>query len=803
MKPPGVHDTTSSLPQIQQTADKLSLQTPRMELEWDLTRGGILVFLKDRRSGATLLDARQRAPAPDLVLAVSSALEEEPHDVRLSACKSTRARVFAVEDRATVRIEFESSSEELRILRTVEIRADSPWISETVALQNRTARDLIIDRYPKWEPRGGAVAGDLYDYRVKPGGVDYVLNGIRIGEDWKDDEYVTPACGYPFFHNHGRFAEMGDTEINLVAGHHGAILPGVMAWNAKRQAGLLLAVIHDRSLCYVHMAGDAPNRSGTLSARVWWARWLSPDEKQTAATFHLVPFAGDYVDLLVEFRDWLAKNHGLRAPADLSPVMEKLFIGALPGILPVALNHFEKLKPYVDAVAAVGCTAVWVGGHWRDAADLIPGALLSRCQPVTQDGRYAITPRFGGESAHRALRDYIRRKGLCHVVWITGYGLTAFDSIYKQHPEAFVVMRRPIEVRRENPDWHGFDFGLGRDNCWIYPPFGGPTVGSDTTNRIWRAFWLYNQEYWAAHGVDGVFFDSFNPMPPNYALRPWPGQISQEIIHLQREARRRARKVNPNYFTFTEGGGGRMATVNDFTHTWHGCDAPPLPPFRKAPLSPEEEAAFLRDEELTMIPGAWTWRSLADGSHQGRPWDMSRTRPRMLYSLFSKCVPILPLFTRNANGRPIKTQTEYWTGAFEVTPADQPHADDVKTWKSIGDLWKLRQAHPELRSGEMALRAAKADDRAVHALLRVKGPDVSVLAINFREQAVTCKLAVDLKAAGLDVRANLKPRDLLREADLPACTGEQLEQGLTVTIPPRDAVLIKFRGETAEAKPKP
>ena len=35
-----------------------------------------------------------------------------------------------------------------------------------------------------------------------------------------------------------------------------------------------------------------------------------------------------------------------------------------------------------------------------------------------------------------------------------------------------------------------------------------------------------------------------------------------------REARRLARQANPDFFSFTEGGGYLMATVNDFTHTW-------------------------------------------------------------------------------------------------------------------------------------------------------------------------------------------------------------------------------------------
>ena len=125
-----------------------------------------------------------------------------------------------------------------------------------------------------------------------------------------------------------------------------------------------------------------------------------------------------------------------------------------------------------------------------------------------------------------------------------------------------------------HPQWPGFDFSLGWDDDWIYHPYGGPTVGPDHTHPCWREFWLVNQAYWLANGVDGIFFDSFNPMPPNYALRPWPGQIGLEINNLQREARRRNREINPDFFSMTEGSGYLMATVNDFTHIWHGCIAP-------------------------------------------------------------------------------------------------------------------------------------------------------------------------------------------------------------------------------------
>lgn len=101
------------------------------------------MYLPDRRSQTTLIDVRRGGPGLDIVVSASPTLEKK------------------------------------------------------VALRNVSDHDLLIDRYPDWEAAGKtAVAGDLYHWGVNPGGVDYVLDGLRIGGDYAGTEYVTPACGY-------------------------------------------------------------------------------------------------------------------------------------------------------------------------------------------------------------------------------------------------------------------------------------------------------------------------------------------------------------------------------------------------------------------------------------------------------------------------------------------------------------------------------------------------------------------------------------------------------------------------------
>ena len=682
----------------------------------------------------------------------------------------------------------------MRIERHLTVRANSAWIEERVFLQNLCDHDLLIDRYPDWEAQGKtAVAGDLFHWGVNPGGVDYLLSGLCIGGDYVGTEYVTPACGYPFFYNRGHFAEMGDTAITIVGGHHGAVLPCIMAWHEEKGAGLLLSCLHDRCLRYLRMYGEQAAQAGTIAAQLWWARWLAPRERQEVATWHLVPFTGDYGPMLDEYRHMLADEYGIAAPAEACDDIDDTFVGVLPSILMNGLGHMDLLQPYIDRVAEVGVNALWLSGTALDACDIDDRVYKSRCQPLTDgEGKYAVTTRYGGPAARERLIEYVHGKGLKFVIWVTGYGLTGFDPMYRQHPEAFVRMRRPIDMTPEdNPNWPGYDSTVGRFDRWVYPPFGGDSIGSDTTNPVWRHFWLHNQEYWAARGVDGIFFDSFNPMPPNYALYPWPGQISLEIINLQREARRRARAVNPKFFTFTEGGGYLMATVNDFTHTWFGAGPPPLPPFRTRPLTPEEEARFLRDEVLSMIPGARAHAAIDDaGDNQGGV--SHESRPRVLFSLFSGRMPILSLFSIGAQPEPIRNETEYWA-FWKPYPADHPHPDEAAHWERVKAYWQLRQTYPELRAGTLDIDHVHADDPAVHAFLRVKDGQFTLCAINFRREPVTCMLTLSGNVLPFDAEEPLSPRELLTGIALPPTTGDALTRGYAVTIGARDGVVIKLR----------
>ncbi len=771
---------------------------PAYAAAWDLTRGGILVYLHDRRSRTTLLDARQGGPSPDIIVAASATLEEKEHDIRLSSMGRAQVQIFTASDGSQTRLEFAAQNDEILIERTLTLRQDSAWIAETITLRNVSDHDLLIDRYPDWEALGkSAVAGDLFAHGVNPGGVDYILAGLRIGGDYAATGYVTPACGYPFFHNRGRFAAMGDIAITLVAGHHGAVLPGIMAYSDAAQSGVLLSCLHDRCLSYVRMLAEQKAKTGTITAQVWWARWLSPGERQEVATWHLVPFIGDYGDMLDEYRHRLAAEHGIVPPADEAPHLDELFVGCMHPVALNSLGHCDKLRPYVDALAEVGCTAFWWGKPWLDSCDVDRRAWMSRCQPQTRDYKYAVTTKYGGEKAVRALTDYIHAKGLKDIAWVTGYGLTVFDPLYRDHPEAFVHLRRPVK-RQTVGDIPGHELmpdldpnaGVGDD--YVYTPFSGATIGGDTTNPHWRKFWLHNQEYWAANGVDGIFFDSFNPMPPNYALRPWPGQIGEEIINLQRQARRLARQANPDFFSFTEGGGYRMATVNDFTHTWHGSTPPPLPPYRTEPLSPEEEACFLRDEVLSMIPGARSWATVANIEGDAARQQGSSVLPRVLFTLFGGRMPVMQMFGIGAQPEPIRNEPEYWT-YFRPRPAHDPAPQEKVHWALVSSLWQLRMAHPELKSGRLILKGVATDDPAVFAFLREKEGNLSAVVINFRPAAVACNLSLDWAAAGLSAPVgDLLPRDLLRDTALPAVTGDGLAEGYALVVPARDGVVVKL-----------
>ncbi len=778
---------------LRREGGRLRLDHPLLEAAWDLAQGGRLSFLKDKRSQVLLLDAVPQGPGPDLLVAVSATLEEDHHEIRMSDYPA-EVEVFETPDGDAARLVFTVDTPEIRIERHLTIRAASAWIEERVFLQNCSDHDLLIDRYPDWEAEGKtAVAGDLYHWSVNPGGVDYVLAGLRIGGDYAGTEYVTPACGYPFFYNRGHFAEMGDTAITLVGGHHGAVLPCLMAYHEERQSGLLLSCLHERCLRYLRMYADQEGQTGTITAQVWWARWLSPRERQEVAAWHLVPFVGDYGPMLNEYRHWLADCYDIRPPAEAAADVDDSFVVVFPSVLMNGLGSMDLLQPYVDRAAETGATALWLSGTALDASDLDERVVKSRCQPVTDgEGKYAVTTRYGGPAARERLIDYVHDKGLKFVIWVTGYGLTSSDPMYRDHPEAFIRMRRPIYLKADsNPSWPGYDLRVGRTDPWVYPPFGGNTIGSDTTNPVWREFWLHNQEYWAAHGVDGIFFDSFNPMPPNYALRPWPGQISLEIINLQREARRRARAVNPGFFTFTEGGGYLMATVNDFTHTWHGSGPPPLPPYRQRPLTPEEEARFLRDETLSMIPGARSWAMMGE-SGDNRGGMVSESWPRELFGLFSGRMPVLAMYGIGSQPEPIHNETEYWA-YWKPYPADQQHPAEAARAAAVKRLWELRQSYPELRSGALDIEHVQAVDPAVQAFLRTRDGHLTLGAVNFRREPVSCTVRLDTAALGMDAEERFRPRELLSGEELPECTAADLTAGYEISLGPRDGVVLRLR----------
>jgi hypothetical protein len=232
-----------------------------------------------------------------------------------------------------------------------------------------------------------------------------------------------------------------------------------------------------------------------------------------------------------------------------------------------------------------------------------------------------------------------------------------------------------------------------------------------------------------------------------------------------------------------------MATVNDFTHTWPGITQPPLPPFRTTALSPEEEATFLRDEALSMLPGARAWVLMQDGPDEQA---FNDCRPRMLYNMFSGHMPVLSMFTTGAQPEPIHNETDYWA-YWKPFPAESPHPLEAEHWERVKAEWQLRRAHPALHAGTLELHAAQMDDPAVHVVLRRKDDDICVVALNFRHEPVTCQLTVDLLAIGIAPDSHFSPFDLLHDVCCPPCTGADLQQGYALSIPPRDGVVIKLQ----------
>jgi glycosidase len=117
---------------------------------------------------------------------------------------------------------------------------------------------------------------------------------------------------------------------------------------------------------------------------------------------------------------------------------------------------------------------------------------------------------------------------------------------------------------------------------------------------------------------------------------------------------------------------------------------------------------------------------------------------------------------------------------------------DVELWDYFGRLWRLRQAHPELKSTATGPEPVAADDAGVFAYLRRGAGQATLVAINFRREPVTCRVTVSPAASGLDPAQALAPHELLRETPLTPCTAADLATGYGLTIPPRDAVVVKL-----------
>jgi hypothetical protein len=782
---------------VEKSNNKLVVCTDYVEVHYDIERGAIPVYFKNRESDTVFIDGGDGLSHPDISVCLNESLEDDYTEVKLSEMGRAHYESYAGST-GSVRIEFLASHESISVIRTVTFLPDSPFVSESIEIENISDRPLLIDRYPEWENIGSAVAGDVFNYQVEAGGVDYCFDGIRINPDSWDDEYVTPACAYPFFHNHGLFAEMGDESINLVAGHHGSVLPCIMAYNESMQEGLLVSCISDQSLAYVHAASSAELQKGTISARLWWARWLNPGERQRAATFIMCAFVGDYADMLVSFRDYISDICRVTSPDDTSEdLLDELFVAKFPTPLIHALGDWKELEPYIDAVSRLGCSAVWQSGAWLDSCDINEKVVLSRCQPVSRNGRYSVTEKLGGEEAFKGYLAYAHSRGMKCITWITGYGISSYSDIFQNHPDAFIRLRKPQTPMVDHPSWPGYDLSVGRGDPYLYSPFNCSGIAGDTTNRHWRELWIATHAYWAEQGVDGFFFDSFNPMTPNYNVRPWPGQIAQAIVPLQREARAEAKKYNPDFFTFTEGGGFRMAGVNDFTHTWREAGPPPLPPFRKRELTPREEALFLRDEMLSLLPGSRFWMGFNDAGHRtDRDINMDSIRPRILYTMLAKGMPVIHLFACDKNQRSFVTETEYWD-QWQPCPANAPDANEWRMVEYVQKLWSLRMGQSALKSGSVTLAGVRADNAAVISFVRQSDNEIIIVALNFNYEDTACRIEVDLDTIGIEQGASVICKELLH-SNQHMEEVKLIDSEMRMIIPQRDAVVLKLHKRVNE-----
>ena len=183
-----------------------------------------------------------------------------------------------------------------------------------------------------------------------------------------------------------------------------------------------------------------------------------------------------------------------------------------------------------------------------------------------------------------------------------------------------------------------------------------------------------------------------------------------------------------------------------------------------------------------MIPGARAW-AMVSGEDDA-------SRPRVLFNMFSGRMPVLNMFYVGANPEPITNEPEYWA-YFRPRPADDPAPREQAHWQQVKQLWQLRMAHPELKSGGLDFtRCAATTPPYLSSSARRRtgrrGGSTSASAGRPRDM-------LDWAAAGIVPPAGeLLPCDLLRNNALPATSALGLGQGYRVTIPARDGVVVKL-----------
>jgi hypothetical protein len=192
-----------------------------------------------------------------------------------------------------------------------------------------------------------------------------------------------------------------------------------------------------------------------------------------------------------------------------------------------------------------------------------------------------------------------------------------------------------------------------------------------------------------------------------------------------------------------------------------------------------------------MIPGARSWAMVSNTEGDAAAESGRSVLPRVLFNMFGGRMPVLRMFAKGAQPEPIRNEPEFWS-YFRPRPADDPAPEEKAHYENVKHQWRLRMAHPELKSGRLAFRPVCTDDPAVFAFLRVKGRHAALVILNFRAEAATCRVRVDWKAAGFRPAARFTPRDLLRDGRLPETTAAQFARGWPVTIPGRDGLVLKL-----------